>query len=409
MVTHRMAKACIYCGNEARKVAKGEHIVPDALGGKPTISEFCKDRAVCNPCNNGPLSQLDTELCSRSPLSIVAAQELGKFVWQTWDVDHRADNLLLEAKPDFDAKSMSLYPQMIFEPAGLQLRGDYEELQQFGTDDFQRVFIRFALDALRAFKAGDRSRLNTKLIRLNDAIRARYRYPPRIFSRRNVNDFASKMSFEFQYLSPQDKKYALSSLEKLDASTPFRQVTTAIGSELPTVRCWYEASKVLRALAKIAINLLAALCPRTPVNRDTFRDVMRIVLGEVPVQPALIGGNGFVYASDVQPIKANGNSHSFRLLHMDGHWHVYSSFFGGRMGSFVRFWGPNREDWYCADVVVPLQSRDWAVKKWRVLQPLTVRVEWEDPAKIMPSVEMLNVKTEMQVISSSSRQGPLHR
>jgi HNH endonuclease len=93
MVTHSNNRVCVYCGGAVHKVRKGEHIIPVALGGKRTISDSCKDRTVCNPCNNGPLSQLDTELCSRSPLSIVAARELDAFVWQTWDVDHGGSNV----------------------------------------------------------------------------------------------------------------------------------------------------------------------------------------------------------------------------------------------------------------------------------------------------------------------------
>lgn len=399
MATGQSRKTCIYCGGEARKVKKGEHIVPDALGGKKTISEFCKGRTVCNPCNNGKLSQLDRELCSRSHLSVVAAQELDTFVWQSWDVDHSANNLLLEAKPDFTGSSMTLFPQMIFEQGGPQLRGDHEELQKFGSDRFQKVFVRFLLEAFHAYKNGKQNRLNPKRIQANETIKNRYRYPPRIFARRRIADFASGMSFELQYLYASDKRFALSQLESWDSSKPFRRFEKGIGSELPALRCSYEVGAVLRALTKMAVNLLAALCPNTPVDRDGFTGVMQIVLGEIPLHPALMGINGFVYASDVEKIKADKSAHSFRLLHMDGKWHVFSSFFGGRIGSFVRFPGPNGESWCCADVVAPLKSKDWTVTTSSVLQPLPVRIEWQDPAKIMPSVEMLNVKSEMRVLS----------
>lgn len=94
MATSQSTRTCIYCGGEALKVRKGEHIVPKAIGGRRTISDFCKGRTICNPCNNGPLSELDEELCHRSPLSVIASQEIDSHIWQVWDVDHRTDNLV---------------------------------------------------------------------------------------------------------------------------------------------------------------------------------------------------------------------------------------------------------------------------------------------------------------------------
>lgn len=102
---------------------------------------------MCNPCNNGSLSYLDCELCSRSPLSIIAAHELDAFIWQSWDVDYSANNLLLEASPDLTGSSMVLFPQIIFEKNGPAIRGDYEELGRFGVDRFQKVFVWNLLEA----------------------------------------------------------------------------------------------------------------------------------------------------------------------------------------------------------------------------------------------------------------------
>jgi hypothetical protein len=207
------------------------------------------------------------------------------------------------------------------------------------------------------------------------------------------------MSFELQYLYSHDKRFALSQLEGWNSSKSFGRFEKGIGSKLPVLGCSYEAGAVLRGLMKMAVNLLAAFCPNTPVDRAGFMDVIRVVMGEIPVSPALIRANGFVYASDVEPIRADNAAHSFRLLYMDGYWHIFSSFFGGRMGSFVRFPGPNGESWCCADVVAPLKSKDWTITRGSILQPLTVRIEWQDMAKIMPSVKMLNVQSEMRIFS----------
>ena len=81
----------MYCGEHTKGVKKGEHLIPDAIGG--TLST--KD--VCDQCNN-LLSDIDRELCSRSPLSFVAAKEIDGHVWQAWDVDETS-GLLLEGRP----------------------------------------------------------------------------------------------------------------------------------------------------------------------------------------------------------------------------------------------------------------------------------------------------------------------
>jgi hypothetical protein len=402
MDSSKKVVACIYCDREVRKARAGKHIIPQAIGGRLTITDVCKGRGVCNSCNSGVLSELDNELCRRSFLSIIAAQELDKSLWLTWDVDHSAGNLLLEAKPDFDRHSMTLFPQMIFESSGPQLRGDHEELQRFAFEDFQKVFVRFMLEAFYEFKAGKRRRLNPKKIQANDWIQNRYRYPPRIFARRPIEQFESGMSFEFQYLDTTQKRFALSQLEKWDRTKTFRQLEVRIGSELPAIRCFFDQGKVVRALAKLAVNLLAAYCPNTPVKREHFPQVIRVVVGEVPVSRQLLRTNGFVIASDIQPINVDG-AHSFRLLHMDGQWQICFSFFGGRIGAFVQFPGPNHEEWCCADIAMPIELA--TIKTGRILQPLRPRIEWTDLTRIMPSVEMVNVKSEIHVDVSKKPDG----
>jgi hypothetical protein len=117
------------------------------------------------------------------------------------------------------------------------------------------------------------------------------------------------------------------------------------------------------------------------------------------VTPKLLRRNGFVHAADIEPIKAEGSAHSFRLMHVNGQWSVWMSFFGGRIGAFVRFPGPNGERWRRADIVAPLHSKDWEVETGSVVVPLCHHVEWEDLAAIMPSSGMLNVETNLRVIN----------
>jgi hypothetical protein len=335
---------------------------------------------------------------------VVASQVIDASVWQAWDVDHAAANLLLEARPIWPRQSIALYPQIIFERSGTQIRGDYEEMLQFGQEAFERVFVRFILRAFHQHKTGKTRWLHFERLDANPWLARGYRFPARVFARHSINDLADSLmqnkraSLILRYEKDEDRRFALNTLDGWNPSGRMRSMEVGLGSALPALRCVFELPRTLRALLKIAANLLSNYCVNTPVNREGFGDVIRVIKGEAPVDPTLFRHNGFVYASDVEPISSHDACHSFRLLHMAGFWHIYSSFFGGRIGSVVRLPGPNGEDWSCADVVAPLRSKNWTIRTGRVLQQLTVRVEWQRLEKIMPSVEMLNVQSRMRVL-----------
>jgi hypothetical protein len=169
------------------------------------------------------------------------------------------------------------------------------------------------------------------------------------------------------------------------------------GSKQPFISTFFDIGDTLRALMKLALNLIAAYCQNTPVNHDTLRQAMRLIVGEAQINPALFNEMGFVRANDIQPIKDDAGNHSFRLVHMDGHWRAYSSFFGGRIGSFVFFPGPNYEDWSCADIVAPLKSKSWVFKKSEIIQPLRVVVNWDDSTQVIPSLKLQNSVSAIRV------------
>jgi hypothetical protein len=171
-----------------------------------------------------------------------------------------------------------------------------------------------------------------------------------------------------------------------------------MGSHLPVVRCWYDQGKVLRALAKVAFNLLYKYCPNTAVNKDHFSDIVRLIVGDMAVTSERLAENGFIYPSDVAPIALPSSAHSFRLLHIDGCWHIWSSFFGGRIASYVSFPGHNYEDWRCATISAPLRSPDWTVTTSSLIQQLRRRVEWKQLIHIVPDIKILNSQTEVPVI-----------
>jgi 5-methylcytosine-specific restriction endonuclease McrA len=81
MVIVEARHLCLYCGEPTNKGRKGEHIVPEAIGGALTLNDV-SSRVVCQKCNSGVLSVLDKELCSRSYLSAIASQVIDAHLWQ---------------------------------------------------------------------------------------------------------------------------------------------------------------------------------------------------------------------------------------------------------------------------------------------------------------------------------------
>src|SRR5271166_1275960 len=100
MATATEKRECLYCGTPTKRGKKGEHIVQEAIGGGRTLND-AGTAVVCQKCNSGVLSKIDRELCSRSYLSMVASQDLEENLWQTWDIDHGSDQLLVEARPSW--------------------------------------------------------------------------------------------------------------------------------------------------------------------------------------------------------------------------------------------------------------------------------------------------------------------
>lgn len=396
MAVRTAGRLCIYCDSYVGRVRKGEHIIQEAIGGALTV------RTVCASCNN-TFSNIDAELCSRSPLSIVASQQIDAHLWQAWDVDHSDSDMLLEAYPNWAAESLTLYPQIVFDSTGPQLRGDMEEITRFGSRGFEQVIVKSMLRAFRRHEAGLKRWLHFERVEKDQIIERGYRLPPRIFPRMSIDDLADRLvrgeqaSFIIRYQTDADRRRVLNAIETWNPAKSFRSFGGGIGSALPVFGCYYDMGKVFRALAKMAVNLLAHFCPNTPINRKTIGPVVRVIRGKSPVSPELLAANGFVHAADVASIKTNGNDHSFRLLHWDDEWLVYSSFFGGRIGSFVRFPGPNKESWRCADIVAPIGSAEWTVVTRDMILPLKVHIEWQDPSKIIPAIKMLNSASRLVV------------
>jgi len=188
-----MPRTCMYCSRPIERT-RGEHILPRILGGARTLGDL-SDNNACPRCNSG-LSDIDRELSCRSHLGIVASQELESEIFQAWDVDHDSYSLLVEAKPNWHPSgvldSLYCYPQVTIVPSGIQFRGDAEEMQKFGLEDFERVMRKVIRRAYRDFRSGDERALHREKIRTG-TIHNGYWLPPRIFTRRTIWEIAKKI------------------------------------------------------------------------------------------------------------------------------------------------------------------------------------------------------------------------
>ena len=395
-------RMCIYCGGKVTKERRGEHIVPEAIGGELTLKEKA-GKSVCGRCNNEILSVLDSELCRRSHLSLIASQEIDSSLWQVWDIDHSARELLVEARPEWEdgeLRSLFNYPQMIFETAGPQIRGDADEMERFGKDGVLNVVIRAVYSAFERYNAGKTRVFHFERVRTDLSSRG-YRLPPRVYSRHSIVEIAEDIqgqSFVFRYLTEADRRFALRAMSQLDLGNKkqFNRSALYLGSRVPSVSVFFDLGLTVRAMMKIAFNLLAAHCTNTIVNRDTFPQVTRLIRGEQPPTPRHIAGNGFVHAEDVEDLARPG-CHCFRITSLENEWVVYMSFFGGRIGGTVSFPGPNQEEWNTMEIVAPLHSKEWTATPSRLFQPLKVRVEWSKHEAITPSLKLQYAQTRMLV------------
>lgn len=396
------ARKCIYCGGTVSKEHRGEHIVPEAIGGECTLTEVAA-KSVCTRCNSGVLANLDRELCNRSHLSVIASQEISANLWQMWDIDHSSRDLLVEAKPYWEQselKKLVCHPQMIFEREGPQIRGDADEMERFGKENVLEVMVRAVKSAFGRYKAGKKGTLHFERVRTNISSR-NCRLPPRVYTPHSLTEIGDKIdgrSFVFRYLTAEDRAFGLNQIDKLSLSDKrnFQRSGHFFGSRVPSIAVYFDLWTVARAMMKIAFNLLAAYCETTVISSETFPTVAKLIMGKAQPEPFHLASNGFVYAEDVAALARPG-CHSFRITTLENEWIIYMAFFGGRIGGAVSFGGPNQEKWNTMDILAPIHSKAWTVTKSQLYLPLRVRIEWQNPEAISPSLKLQYAQRQLLV------------
>jgi hypothetical protein len=385
---------CIYCGQPTGRGSEGEHIIPQAIDGGLTLNDKT-NYAVCKGCNGGVLSVIDEELCKRSFLSMVACQVLSKPLHQSWSCDYECDRVLYEVNQVWRGETletMICYPQIIFEKDGVKsFRGDLAEMQRLG-DNYFSIVHQAARHALEAFNAGAKGRINLERLKSTEIPKV-FRFPPRLFSRKTVTELSTeieKASFILRFLTPDDKDFALSQLTDLVSLGRKKHTYTGMGGMRPATGLYFDRGRVVRALIKIGINTIAAFCPNTLVSRSAFDETIPVVMDEVQIKGPYLRMCGFIRAEGLASFAVAWDNHTIRLVYDLGNWHVYFSFFGGLIGAYVVFSGPNGEQWRTADIVAPLKSKNWTITTRKDVAHPQVEVTWTDQPAIMPSMKLQN-------------------
>lgn len=383
----RTSRSCIYCDGELRRVRKGEHIIPQALGSCEAI------RSVCHGCNNA-FSVLDQHLISCSPVHLIDYRLRMTRGGNWYDIDHDDDNLVIEVYPDSSQKTWTAWPQIIFCEHGTQIRGDHEGFEQVGAEGWQELFFTNLYAAYERFKTGNQRAI---LFSPNPGMSSAGRYPPRVFAERSIQKFGPGMRFRARYEERSERATILAELEKLTPKTRFdTTMRTALGSSAPGARMRGDAITTYRALTKIAINALAHYCEKTEVDRYAFRDAVGLIKSRrLWTDPRrYLARCGFVRPAELRPLVCPKDAHVLHFCHYAGAqlWQMYFVFFGGEVGGRIEFPGPSQEAWVSTTITAPFRgaSKSWSrISCQEILAPEVGIVAWTDEQflrKVVPSV-----------------------
>lgn len=381
---------CIYCGLN-RKLSN-EHVIPKALGGRAVLPISF---GICEKCNNGVLSDLDRELCNRSILSVIASREIDNSIWQTWDILHQEGGIFIEARPtwkDRQIASFVSYPQVVFKNDGPAYYADASEVARFGNDRFLYTIQQSFRRCFQAYLEKEKGRIHFESIS-TDLVNNKERYPPRAFFRRSVQELVDNppTSFVLRYCSRADRRFAIRELDKLGGIQPKKgQSRTLPSSNTPRLAIDLDGGKVLRAILKIGLNLLAHCCSKALLRHPDFKKWIGLVSGALSVRINHLEQCGFTRPYCVQNLSHTGKSHRFRIIYDSGIWRIYSSYFNGDAATYAAFRGPSFEDWVTMDLEMPLATGKIQVLSCTklVLPMQTAIIEWQDSGKICPCIQM---------------------
>ncbi len=386
------SRSCMYCAGDLIGTATNEHVVPKAIGGRATI------RGVCKTCNNQVLSHLDNNLCTKSPLGLVASHCLRKRFAEYWDVAEGLDNLLLEATPSSDGQSSHLYPQLVIEDSGICVWGNLDDIRRFGEDAFQGVLFKMMRNAYDRHKSGAKELLHHNAM-LPSAVPKGHRLPPRIFTRNSIAQLMTnphgRFSFETRYSRKSDRVAIEKLLSTLSPNSRGTRFEMRPGSLTPIVGGSINLTLMVRGLLKIGVNLIAYACRRTQVSSASFGPAIRAVIGADPLNSVAIVSTGFVCPDSLTLIHDEAGAHRFLLQHHSSQWSVYMSFFGGLGCAVARLPGPCDEQWNSCTIVAPIDSGNWERIESPIVYPIIASVRTHDFHKLFPKLPLTAIKVRI--------------
>lgn len=362
-------RLCLYCGLPATGVRKGEHVIPESLGGTQTI------RNVCNKCNTD-FSLLDNELASRSPLQVLVQQNLDQRCGYVWSYN-RIHNVAAEAYILRDCVAPCLWPQLVFLGEKTVFMFDMHEAQQAGIENFTAGFSK-CLQAARA---------RIRLERVPEPPNRGW-YPPRIFTPHHYREFTTKITFTCRYSGMCDRDKVAYWLHRWICRPSRGRFDTELGVRDPEFCLSYNPSRIMRDLVKIGLNTICYVF-RNAVDRRQFATAAMYVRGEhgMELSPQ---DNGFLEQASISWMGCPSDSHRIFLL-WNGSWRVVFGFFGGQLGATVSFPGPQVCGCHSIEVTAPVNKGQWIVRKSRIIiRPRKGNVTWSDLNLMFPSTRITN-------------------
>jgi hypothetical protein len=368
---------CIYCGGEVTKVRDGEHVIQEALGGKPTLKN------VCGNCNGG-FSEIDRELTSKSPVSYAAAACLRNAMANFWFIERDNPFNMIEAKPDLKMGRGTVLPQIHIESDGTYFCGPSREMANWGYETYASQLTKLARYAFFRSEAGDKGWLHPERITVEDAHLDGRRFVPRVFFTKPLEEIlkthreGKKISLRLRFRHDWELRHVYHALDNWywRAGIQPNRPSVMWTDRTPTIFMHWEGLKLIRALMKSAVNLVHYVCGSE--NVQVAQGQIDMIRGQRPVPDRYMTETGFVKPCALTEIAADKDGHSFRICRRIQNFTVYSSYFGGLVCAVTPLLGQLNVSWESCDVKAPLNSKTWTINPLPRYFPFDVKPEIND-------------------------------
>jgi hypothetical protein len=410
---------CLYCKRSGRK--SKEHLIPSALGANEIVRSGIE---ICERCNNGIISTLDKELCTKSFLAVIASRELGKDLFNLWAVVDSAGPLFIEAYPVWDGSAFRRFvpfPQIVFSGSKPTFFVDGKVAHSHDTSDCIRLLTRLARNQFEQYKKGvgracHFERISKSLFKQN------CEYPPRVFFRKTFDELAIQKrigrkptSLIIRYVADPDLREVMRKIDSLELSCKSsNRWDECRQSALNRVGIDYDVGAAFRALLKISIHLVHHISCVNDISSGEYDFLRKFIIGDYPLREKHFWGQGFIQKSLLSSIFEDKEKvHQFLIQNDNGEWTVISSFFSQSIGTCIRFRGVNRDSWKSAIVQIGYGDNrsKTEIQRSVILMPTAnIRGSWVGSREFLPDfpwiTNELSSSIEMHVRSRKTINGP---